>query len=441
MKKHYIFLILISILFVATIVITRGKEDKKPLLKMRSAKTSVSGEWTNTRTIIEGFESQLRSNPDNMEIKLKLCQAYIQEGRVTGDHDYYDALAFRLVNEVLKSEPLNFEALCSKATLQASAHQFSEALVTSQKAITINPYNSYIYGIMCDAYVELGNYEKAIQAGDKMVSIRPDLRSYSRISYLREILGDYPGAIEAMQMALDAGVPGLEQTEWVRTNLGKLYELTGKPGLAQQIYDEALAHRPFFAPALAGLGRVERSLKNYDKAIQYFSEASSMMKDYSFHHELAVTYHLAGMADKSISEYQIALDLLMKHKHPTNEENGIGHNIDRELALIYLSMGEYSNALNSARAEYEIRPDNIDVNEVLAWSYYKNGDTKAALSHILKALSTKSQNPELRYKAGEIFIANNKKELGTILISNALKQNPFLETKIFLNSQPGLASK
>ncbi len=95
-------------------------------------------------------------------------------------------------------------------------------------------------------------------------------------------------------MALDAGIPGLEQTEWVRINLGKLYEVTGKPKLAQQIYSDALSFRPFFAPALAGLGRVERSFKNYEKAIQYFSEASTMMKDYSFHHELAVTYQLAG---------------------------------------------------------------------------------------------------------------------------------------------------
>ena len=49
---------------------------------------------------------------------------------------------------------------------------------------------------------------------DKMVSIRPDLRSYSRISYLREIHGDMPGAIEAMKMAIQAGYPGYEDRAW-----------------------------------------------------------------------------------------------------------------------------------------------------------------------------------------------------------------------------------
>ncbi len=43
---------------------------------------------------------------------------------------------------------------------------------------------------------------------NRMVSIRPDIRSYSRISYLREIHGDIPGAIEAMELAVEAGAPG-----------------------------------------------------------------------------------------------------------------------------------------------------------------------------------------------------------------------------------------
>lgn len=53
------------------------------------------------------------------------------------------------------------------------------------------------------------------------MSIRPDLRSYSRISYLREIYGDLDGAIEAMKLAVTAGYPGYEQTAWARLTLGK----------------------------------------------------------------------------------------------------------------------------------------------------------------------------------------------------------------------------
>jgi len=81
----------------------------------------------------------------------------------------------------------------------------------------------------------MGNYDTAVDKADKMVSIRPDLRSYSRISYLREIHGDNTGAIDAMKLAVDAGAAGDEATEWARIQLAKLYEHTGQLKYAKWI--------------------------------------------------------------------------------------------------------------------------------------------------------------------------------------------------------------
>lgn len=435
MPKRYIILLSFFVVLIATIYLTQKKEPDFLKLKPQLGKISSTSEWINSQKAIAGMEEQLRRNPHKpAEIKLKLALAYMQEGRITGEHTYYDALAFKMVNEVLKLEPENFEALCSKATLQASAHQFTDALQTADKAIKINPYNAYIYGVKCDALVELGKYEEAIAMGDKMVSMRPDIRSYSRISYLREIVGDYPGAIEAMKLALEAGYPGLEQTEWVRVYLGRLYEITGKTQEAEMFYKQALINLNLYAPAIVGLARIEKSRKNYTKAVEYYKQANDLMQDYSFHHELALLYRFTNEKEKSEKEFQTALDLLMKHKHSTSEENGIGHNIDRELALVYLSMNENEKALNSAHAEYERRPDNIDVNEVLAWAEYKSADYKNAQTHILKALSTKSKNAELWYKAGFIFKANKYEELGNKYLAIAFHANPSLDTLALIES-------
>ena len=432
MPKRYFLLLTLFVAFVAIIVFTRKKDVDLSTLKPQIGIISSSSEWINTQNVIDEMERQLKRNPPNsIEIKLKLVQAYIQQGRVTGEHSYYDALAYTLVNEVLEDDAKNFEALCCKATLQASAHQFPEALQTSNKGIKMNPHNSYIYGIKCDALVELGKYDSAIATADKMISIRPDIRSYARISYLREIVGDYPGAIDAMQLALQAGYPGLEQTEWVRVYLGHLYEITGKTNQAEMHYNQALMNRNFYAPALAGLARIEKSKKNYVIAIEHYKKAIELMEDYSFHRELALLYRLTNETEKSKNEFQLALDLLLKHKHPTLEENGIGHNIDRELALVYSSMNENEKALNSAFAEYKSRPENIDVNEVLAWCFYKISDYKNAQAYILNALSTKSKNAELWYKAGLIFKANNYEELGNKYLTIALKTNPSLDTSGF----------
>ena len=104
----------------------------------------------------------------------------------------------KYVNDVLAQDPNNFDALVYKSLLYMSQHHFADGLTVAQQAQKINPYNAYIYGLMVDGNVEMGHYDSAVKYADKMVSIRPDLTSYSRISYLREIFGDYKGAIDAM---------------------------------------------------------------------------------------------------------------------------------------------------------------------------------------------------------------------------------------------------
>jgi len=62
--------------------------------------------------------------------------------------------------------------------------------------------------------VELGEYDRAIGLIQKMVDLKPQLSSYSRVSYLRELHGDIEGAIQAMSMALYSGSPSRENTAW-----------------------------------------------------------------------------------------------------------------------------------------------------------------------------------------------------------------------------------
>lgn len=227
-KNLYIILVGSTLLVFGAILVFAKKPAKAiPAFRERTGGIALSGEWLNAKQVIEGLLSALRINPDDTKSKLKLAQAYIEEARVTGDHAYYDNASMELLEEVIKAEPTNFDALCCKATVLLSQHHFAEGLAIAQQALPINPNSAFIYGLMCDANVELGKYDEAIKMADKMVSIRPDIRSYARVSYLREIHGDYKGSIDAAKMAVSAGYPGLEQTEWTRMILAHLYENTG----------------------------------------------------------------------------------------------------------------------------------------------------------------------------------------------------------------------
>ena len=143
-----------------------------------------------------------------------------------------------------------------------SQHQFSEARDLAEKARQINPSNAYVYGVLVDANVELGNYEEAVAMSDKMQALKPSLESYSRASYLREIYGNYPGAIAAMKLAVEAGLPGSEPQCWSKNTLGHLYETTGSLKDAGIEYDEILAMRPSYAFALRGKAQVHKAAKH-----------------------------------------------------------------------------------------------------------------------------------------------------------------------------------
>ena len=202
------------LLFAAAALFIVVKSNKRQSivyeLKERKGISDKNSEYIMTRASADRLKLAIAENPDDKKSMLGLASLYIQELRITGDHMYYDMAALQQINNVLSIDPENFEALTYKTLVYLSQHHFAEGLELAEKAHSINPYNAFIYGLLVDGNVEMGNYKKAVENSDSMVSIRPDIRSYSRISYLREIHGDYPGAIEAMKLAVGAGMPGDE---------------------------------------------------------------------------------------------------------------------------------------------------------------------------------------------------------------------------------------
>src|SRR6185295_8816690 len=113
-----------------------------------------------------------------------------------------------------------------------------------------NPNVASAYGILTDALVELGQYDAAIRTLDAMIRMKPNLSSYSRVSYLRELTGDTEGAIQAMQMAIDSGAPDAENTAWCLVQLGNLFLNSGRLPDADTQYRLALTRFPNYVHGL-----------------------------------------------------------------------------------------------------------------------------------------------------------------------------------------------
>ncbi|CAN5813381.1 hypothetical protein BH11BAC7_BH11BAC7_24340 [soil metagenome] len=424
--------------FIVILVFSKKAEAGIPGYVIPKGAYATTEEWLNAKKEMDNCLEVLKTKPEDSKTMLKLIQAYINESRVTGNHGYYDKAALQLTDIILKKDPENFEALCCKGTVLLSQHHFSDALEVTNNASKINPDNAFIYGLRCDANVELGNYDEAVKMADKMISLRPDIRSYSRVSYLREIYGDIPGAISAMKLAVSSGYPGMESTEWSRMILGHLYESIGSLDSAERTYNLALAERPDYPFAYAGLGRISKAKANYPEAIIYYEKADKLITEYSFADELTDLYLLTNQKEKSEASAERVIEMLGPG---TTDESvqGHGHYADKELAYAYLKTGDLDKAMEHAQTEYERRPKNIDVCEAMAWVHYKRGEYIEANKMINVALKTGSKNPVLRCRAGLIKIKAGEKAAGESMIKTALEMNPFLDPMLRKEAQPYLA--
>jgi tetratricopeptide (TPR) repeat protein len=447
MNKKLIYVAALSLFAVTSgFIILKYKNDKSRKeselydIISRKGNANQTTEWMMAKKISTGLIQKIKQNHSDIKSLNSLTAIYLQEARASGNYSYYDKAALNCVHAVLKKDEKNFEALTYKATIYLSQHHFREGLQLAQQIQKMYPYSAFVYGILVDANVELGNYRAAVENAEKMISIRPDIRSYSRISYLREIHGDIPGAIDAMKMAVDAGSPGTESTEWARVQLGKLYEQLGQMKYAEMYYTIALDNRPNYPYALAGLGRIAVAAKNYNKGIELYRRADSLSNDYSFREAMVEVYKLEGDQKQSTLIAQGIIDNMERAAEAMQKGDSSGHYADREMAYAYLAVNNYDKAVEHALLEYNRRPNNIDANETVAWAYFCKGDYSKSTSYMKIALQTNCKNPTLLSHAGLIQAKNGDKMGTKNYLQLALKDNPNISPLLKAEAQQVLQS-
>ncbi len=302
----------------------------------------------------------LNVRPTDVKPYAELATIYMAEARVTGDHPYYYPVALSAIDEGLRHHEHSEELLMLKTSVLLSLHHFAEARTLATELTTRAPNAAPVYGMLVDANVELGYYDQAIRAADKMMSIRPGLEAYARVSHLREIHGDTVGALEAMKMAVQAGLPGTDEAAWTRTTYGTLLFTAGMNVQAEEQFMLARLERNNYPFALAGLARLRRASHDYTAARALLDSAFAMIPEVSFLEEKA------GIAAEQGSKAE-EMDLLARIEVMLDEDESAGHKNDAERAVIYAKHHyKLDEALRHAQLELSTRPKNKTAQQALA---------------------------------------------------------------------------
>jgi tetratricopeptide (TPR) repeat protein len=365
---------------------------------------------------IAGLQERIRRNPEDTAAYAQLGLALLQRVRETADPTLYPK-AEAAFAEALKRDPQHVDAMLGQGMLALGRHQFAEAQRWGEQARTLNPFGAVAYGIIGDAQVELGQYDAAVAAIQKMVDTRPDLNSYSRVSYQRELHGDIAGAIVAMAQAVEAGGPNSEATLWTQTQLGHLYFNSGDLLRAEQTYQQVLLTNPDYIYAQAGIARVRAAQGRSGEAIDAYAQIVKRLPLPEFVIALGDLYESTGKPAEARRQYD-----LVRAMQQLNASAGM--DVDMELALFDADHGADPQAtVQRARASYARRPS-IYGADALAWALYRAGDYAEARHYAAEALRLGTRDALLHYHAGMIAKAQGDVAAAREHLQQALAINP-----------------
>ena len=388
------------------------------------------GPVSETDPQIQTLQDHVKRAPNDYTGYDGLGSAFFQKARETGDIAYYD-LADQTIKKALALVPQDFRAadpLVHMALVCMGEHRFSDALAYAQKAIGTGSGNLAAFAIEGDAYTDMGDYDEAAAAYNRVQSLGRAIlsplslayMSDSRMAYLCYLRGDSAEAIRLMKSAIAAAfqtnVPR-ENIAWLYFELGERYFQTGDLGNADLSYQTGITADPNHYRSLAGLAKVRAAQGKLEESIQLYQRSIAIIPFPVYVAELGDVYKKLGRVGEARQQYD-----LVEYIGHLGKLNQVLAN--RELALFYADQGiKLPEALELARKELELRHD-IYTWDALAWVLYSNGRFQEASETINRALALHTNDSLLLFHAGMIYRSLAKDSDAEDFLNRALKANP-----------------
>ncbi len=399
---------------VAAVAVAADPDASLPA-NQRLALAALSGTNLADKSVTE-LQKNVRANPAKDDVWVSLGRAWVRKARESADPGFYlNADACAAV--VLERNPDDRLALDLRGLVLLNGHKFDEARSLALQITTHSPEDPMAWGTLSDAYLEMGRYDEASDAAQKMVDLKPNLPSYSRASHLQWLRGDVTSAKETVRRALDSGRAGKTDPEpgaWVFVQAAMMFWSEGDFDGAEAGFDKALERISDYAPANVGKGRVAMSKGDPRRAAELFERAWKVSPLVETAWLLGDAREAAGDAKGSAEAYA----LVVREGRRTDPRT-----LSLFLSTRNTSAAENEEALKLAREEYEVRKD-VVTEDALAWALYRTGKLSDAKASITKARRLGTPDARLMFHEGAIRMASGEGAKGAELIKAALKKNP-----------------
>jgi tetratricopeptide (TPR) repeat protein len=393
----WIFLVPLAVIACLLILFSRPSNKTEPNKAAASVPTSddplvlvLAPETGNSRIDkeISRLQQQVRSGR-NLQLGLEqLGWAFVTKARESFDPGFYK-LAEQCARSIEIRNPQSQEAMLLRAHVLQNLHRFKESETLARRLVQQRGL-SFDYGLLGDALMEQGKLNDAVEAYQRMMNLKPDLRAYARAAHMRWLKGDLAGAIEAMQLAVSAASPSdAESAAWVNTRLATYLFQAGKFDEAEQRCAFALSLQSNYPPTLLLNGKMLLAQNRFREAVDALQNAVKLNPLPEYQWTLAEALRAADRENEA-SEVEVQL-----RKHGATSD-------PRTLALFLATRRESpQTALRLAKEELDSRSD-VFTHDALAWSLAAAGDLGEAQSEMQRALAEGTEDARLFFHAGMI---------------------------------------
>jgi len=350
---------------------------------------------------IRDMERRLRERPDDAGAAVSLADALLRQARVSNN----PGLALRAeeaLKRVLKDDPATYDARRMLGAVYLSQHRFREAIREAERASAARPADDWNYGVMGDGHLELGEYEQAWSAFQKMMDLRPTAGAYARAAYALELRGRLDAALEAMQLSTDATPPAdRESLAWHHAQLGDLYRQLGRSSEAEHEYAWASHSFPNHPFAERGMAELLEAQGDTAGAVTKLEALMARSPSPDLAAKLGDLYTTLGRSADASRSYALAeAGWRFDAPHPAQLARFLADH-DRKLAEA-VALAE--------RTEAE-RHD-IFTEDALAWCYFKSGRLADASAAMARAMRTGTRDRMILTHAAAITKAERAGRAG-----------------------------
>lgn len=368
-----------------------------------------------TQSQIAKLEAAARRSPDNPRTFVLLASALLQFVRETGDVSAYDR-ADRAIAQALKLDPSSAAAYGERGVLRLARHDFRGALSDGRRARDLAPGLVQPLGVVVDANVELGRYEEAERVLQKMVDLKPNLNSYARVAYYRELRGDLDGASVALALAASAGGAAPENVAFVQALMGNIELAQGRFPQAKRAFDAALAKLDGYPAAEAGLAGLDVAQGRLKAAIERMQRVVERLPTTGY----VTTLGELQLADGQQEEGRRTLELVGAAQQLLG---AAGVNTDAEIAVYEADHGDPKRAVKLGRSAWSNGPS-VRSADALGWALTKAGKPREGLSYGRRALRLGSRDASYLFHAGMSAKEAGRPKEAERLLRGALAANP-----------------